>query len=86
MNTYDGTDFADPDIVEWQKKIIRRILALNIDIPGTALQGDMITKLYVHPNRFATRAEVFTFAKNLLNVHMNVSGEVKLDVNVEAFR
>ena len=43
-------------------------------------------KYYFYPNRDATRAEIFAFAKNILEYQATMSGEVMIDMKDQSIR
>lgn len=68
--------------VEWQKKLLYDIACIGQFrkipwIKSDSTSGDLNLN-YIYPNRDATRAEVFGFAKNILEYKAMMSGEVNI--------
>jgi hypothetical protein len=71
-SSYD-TPYIFDDANEWQSDIIKKSLIRNIIAPYTYNQSvkdpgmyDYMVHVAFYPNRLATRAEVFAFAKNII--------------------
>ncbi len=69
--------------IQWQAEVFNVGYSLNIvnksSLKTEPLVGEMGgMKFYFYPNRDATRAEVFGFAKNILEYKATMSGEVTL--------
>lgn len=78
----DGTEGVISDTeIQWQAEIFNIGYSLNI-INKTTLKTESLTgemgglKYLFYPNRNATRAEIFAFAKNILEYKATMSGEV----------
>lgn len=67
---------------EWQKKLLYDIACIGqfrkIPWIKSDSTSDDLNLHYVYPNRDATRAEVFGFAKNILEYKIMMSGEVSI--------
>lgn len=70
---------------DWQKRIILKALILEIISPETYSEPvadpgmfSEYTHYLFYPNNAATRAEVFGFAKNILEYKAMMSGEVSI--------
>lgn len=79
-----GTEGVISDTqIQWQREVFNIGFSLNI-INKSSLKTEILTgemgwlKYYFYPDRDATRAEVFGFAKNILEYKAIMSGEVTL--------
>lgn len=70
---------------DWQKRIILKAIILEIISPKTYSEPvadpgmfSEYTHYVFYPNNSATRAEVFEFAKNILEYKATMSGEVSI--------
>lgn len=70
--------FGDQGIVDWQKSLFKNIVSAHVSIPGVITTEGEWAQIFFYPNRVATRAEVFTFAKNVLDTYAIMSGEVNI--------
>lgn len=80
-----GNVAIDKDIAYWQQALFFKVTSLDkINIPGIKFVREVHEdspangshEYYFYPNRAATRAEVFGFAKNILEYKATMSGEV----------
>ncbi len=82
-----GNVAIDKDIAYWQQVLFFKVTSIDkIEIPGIKFVQEIhedspangSNEYYFYPNRVATRAEVFGFAKNILEYKTTMSGEVNL--------
>gem|GEM_PF-2744172 len=60
----------DKDVNTWQMELFFRIHNTDLKIPGEIIvtTNNPSQPVYFYPNRLATRAEVFGFAKNVFSI------------------
>lgn len=76
---YEYHFFDGIEGISWQSELIRKALYYSIIKPMTEINPGGTLNVYFYPNRVATRAEVFGFAKNILEYKAKtVSGEVNI--------
>ncbi len=84
--TFDR-ELRDEDLSDWQKQLYHTLIAKNLIVRPNKIyyypfsittQSEWFASGYVYPNRAILRAEVFTFAKNILGYKATMSGEVTL--------
>lgn len=66
LKEYDTLVPADKDATEWQKDLFVKVRNSDIEIPWVQYISDTYYKFF--PNRFATRAEVFGFARQIVSL------------------